>query len=189
VEGRGDISLIADCGNTGAAVRAGAERASNPLIVLFDGNTRIPSDYVERLVATWEDTRADVIEWHGGLMLVTKSALHRYGPISTMALWTLEYFLRVKSAGGRVIHLKGPFVRLKPSPIRRNFRYGLDYADLSVRFDLPPFFRIGTKSGVIQDVCAALGAVFGHARRHNLWAALRQTRLELRGASRRDANE
>src|SRR3989442_5908456 len=145
--GRGYVSLLVDYGNTGASIQARIDRAAHETIVLFDGNTLVPSDYVERLVATWHSTGADLVEWHGGLMLVTKSMLRRYGAFSTMALWTLEYFHRIKKSGGTVVPLKGPFVRLKPSPIRRNVQYGLDYAVLSERYGLAAFFRIGAKMG------------------------------------------
>jgi len=178
--GRGYVSLVVDYGNTGASVQAGIDRATNETIVLFDGNTLVPSDYVERLLATWHATGADLVEWHGGLMLVTKSTLRRYGAFSTMALWTLEYFHRVKKSGGTVVPLKGSFVRLKPSPIRRNVQYGLDYAVLSERYGLTPFFRIGAKSGLIPDTVATLGTILGYARYRRLLAALRRVPAGLR---------
>ena len=178
--GRGYVSLVVDYGNTGASVQAGIDRATNETIVLFDGNTLVPADYVERLVATWRSTGADLVEWHGGLMLVTKSMLRRYGAFSTMALWTLEYFHRIKKSGGTVVPLKGPFIRLKPSPIRRNVLYGLDYAVLSERYGLAPFFRIGTKSGLIPDAVATLGTIFGYVRHRRLLAALGRVPAGLR---------
>ena len=178
--GRGHVSLVVDYGNTGQSIQAGINRATNETIVLFDGNTLVPSDYVERLVATWRATGADLVEWHGGLMLVTKSMLRRYGAFSTMALWTLEYFHRIKKSGGTVVPLKGPFVRLKPSPIRRNVQYGLDYAVLSERYGLASFFRIGAKSGLIPDTVATVGTILGHARHHRLLAALRKVPADLR---------
>lgn len=177
---RGHVSLAVGYGNTGASVRAGIDRATNEIIVLFDGNTLVPSDYVEKLVAAWHATGADLVEWHGGLLLVTKSALRRYGPFSTMALWTLEYSHRVKASGGTVAHLKGPFVRLKPSPFRRNVRYGFDYAVLSERYELAPFFRVGTKSGLLPDTVATIGTILGYARRRRLVAALRRVPEGLR---------
>src|SRR3990172_294592 len=128
--------------NMASAVVAGASVASHPTLVLFDGNTLVPPDYVERLAMTAERTDADLVEWHGGMMLLSKRTFERYGPPSRIHLWTLEYFLRVTSAGGSVVRLNGPHERLKRSPIRRNIRYGLDYADLSARYDLAPFFRI-----------------------------------------------
>ncbi len=178
--GRGYVSLVVDYGNTGASVQAGIDRATNETIVLFDGNTLVPSDYVERLVATWHATGADLVEWHGGLMLVTKSTLRRYGAFSTMALWTLEYFHRVKKSGGTVVPLRGSFVRLKPSPMRRNVQYGLDYAVLSERYGLAPFFRIGAKSGLTPDVVATLGTILGYARYRRLLMALRRVPAALR---------
>jgi len=178
--GRGYVSLVVDYGNTGASVQAGIDRATNEVIVLFDGNTLVPSDYVEQLVATWHATGADLVEWHGGLMLVTKSTLRQYGAFSTMALWTLEYFYRVKKSGGTVVPLKGSFVRLKPSPIRRNVQYGLDYAVLSERYGLAPFFRIGAKSGLIPDTVATLGTILGYAQYRRLLAALRRVPAGLR---------
>jgi len=178
--GRGYVALEVDYGNTGASVQAGIDRATNETIVLFDGNTVVPSNYVERLVATWQSTGADLVEWHGGLMLVTKSTLRRYGAFSTMALWTLEFFHRIKKSGGTLVPLKGPFVRLKPSPIRRNVQYGLDYAVLSERYGLAPFFRIGTKSGLIPDTVATLGTIFGYVRYRRLLAALGRVPAGLR---------
>src|SRR2546428_5184017 len=98
--GRGHVSLVVDYGNTGASVQAGIDRATNETIVLFDGNTLVPSDYVERLVTTWHSTGADLVEWHGGLMLVTKSMLRRYCDFSTMAPRPLEDFHGLKKSGG-----------------------------------------------------------------------------------------
>ena len=42
--------ITVDLGNTGAAVRVGLERARYSTVVLFDGNTRVPPDYVEGLL-------------------------------------------------------------------------------------------------------------------------------------------
>src|SRR2546428_8513115 len=92
--GRGYVSLVVDYGNTGASVQAGIDRATNETIVLFDGNTLVPSNYVERLVATCQSTGADLVEWHGGLMLVTKSTLRRDGHLSTIGRCTPGCFLR-----------------------------------------------------------------------------------------------
>src|SRR3989442_15085738 len=97
--GRGHVSLVVDYGNTGASGQAGIDRATNETIVLFDGNTLVPSDYVERLVATWHSTGADLVEWHGGLMLVTKSMLRRYGRFPTNAARTLDELPRLKQTG------------------------------------------------------------------------------------------
>ncbi len=165
--------LRADVRNTAAAVLEGVRRASHEVLVLFDGNTVVPLDFVAKLLEIRERTRADVVEWHGGMMLLGKTTLRQYGPFSPMNLWTLEYFLRVESMGGRVVRLGGPHTRLKRSPLLRNVRYGLDYAVLSERYGLPPFFRIGTKSGWIPDVVAGIGTALGHASRGRLLSALR----------------
>src|SRR3989442_12947488 len=71
--GRGHVSLVVDYGNTGQSIQAGINRATNETIVLFDGNTLVPSDYVERLVATWRATGADLVEWHAGRVPVTQT--------------------------------------------------------------------------------------------------------------------
>ncbi len=171
--GRSQKMLRVDVGNTAEAVQAGCLQASNERFVLFDGNTLVPRDYTQRLVEAHVRTGADVVSWHGGLMLLTGSTLRRFGPFSNLYLWTLEYYLRVEAAGGRVENLRGPFVRLKPSPLGRNLRYGLEYADLSSRFEISPFFRIGNKSGWIQDAVAEMGALIGHLRRGRLRRSIR----------------
>jgi len=162
---RADKFLRVNLGNTAAAIRAGCREATNENLILFDGNTIVPPDYTHRLVEVQDRSGADIVSWHGGLMLLTASVFERFGPLSDLYLWTLEYYLRVEAAGGRVVNLRGPFVRLKPSPLGRNIRYGLEYADLSARFGIPPFFRIGNKSGWIQDSVAEVGALMGHYRR------------------------
>src|SRR2546422_2841683 len=91
--GRGYVALVVDYGNTGASVQAGIDLATNETIVLFDGNTVVPSNYVERLVATWQSTRADLVEWHGGAMLVTKSKLRRDRALSAIGLRAAAVFL------------------------------------------------------------------------------------------------
>jgi|SRR2546426_5427411 len=164
--------LVVDFGNTGNAVRGGIESATFDTIILFDGNTWVPRDYVERLLRSFANTRADITEWHGGLMLLPKATVDSFGPPSGRALWTLELFLRVKAGGGTVVHLKGEFARLKRSPLHRNFLYGLDYADFSWQYGLAPFFRVGTKSGLVEDIFASAGVVFGHARRKRLIPAI-----------------
>jgi cellulose synthase/poly-beta-1,6-N-acetylglucosamine synthase-like glycosyltransferase len=159
--------------NTASALAAGISEASYEILLLFDGNTLVPIDYAARLLATFETTRADLVEWHGGLMLVPRSTLERYGPFSRMHLWTLEYFLRVQSRGGRVVRLDGPHERLKRSPLGRNIRYGLDYSALVERYGIAPFFRIGTKSGWIPDMFATIGTITGHVKNRRLRRALR----------------
>lgn len=171
--GRANRTVRVDMGNTAAAVRAGLEQSTHDWFVLFDGNTLVPEDYVERLLKSHNESLADVIEWHGGLMFLTRDTLNRYGQFSGLYLWTLEYFLRVVANGGTVLHLNGPFDRLRPSPLRRNLRYGVEYADLSARYRLTPFFRIGTKSGWLPDIVAILGAIVGHRRRGRLGLALK----------------
>jgi len=158
--------------NMAAAILAGVSRASSEILVLFDGNTLVPSDYIARLLEVFEDSHADLVEWHGGMMLLPRSTLERFGTFSLIHLWTLEYFLRVESCGGRVVRLNGPYERLKRSPLKRNIRYGLDYAELGARYDIAPFFRIGTKSGLIPDLFATCGVVLGHLRSHRLRRAL-----------------
>jgi len=177
---RADRAISVRVRNTSAAVRAGIAAASNPLLVLLDGNTVVPEDCVERLVGTLERERADLVEWHGGVMLVPRPTLGTFGPFSDMHLWTLEYFLRVEGMGGKVVRLRGSHRRLRRSPLTRNLRYGLDYADLSIRYGLAPFFRVGTKSGRLPDLVALGGAGLGHLRRRNLGRALRRTVAELR---------
>jgi len=172
--------ITVDLGNTGAAVRVGLDRARYSTVVLFDGNTRVPPDYVEGLLRGYAATNADILEWHGGLMLLPKSTVERFGPPSGKALWTLELFLRIKAQGGKVVHLKGPFVRLRPSPLHRNFRYGIDYADLSWQYALPPFFRVGTKSGLVQDLVATMGALAGHVRTKRFIQAIKRLIVEFR---------
>jgi len=175
-----------DVGNTGEAVRLGIERARFATIVLFDGNTLVPVNYVEELLRAYAATNADILEWHGGLMLLPKSTVERFGPPSTKALWTLELFLRVEARGGKVVRLRGGFARLKPSPLHRNFLYGIDYADLSWRYALSPFFRVGTKSGLVQDLVALGGATLGHVRSGHLANALSGLIRELRKLRRVD---
>ena len=172
--------ITVDLGNTGAAVRVGLERARYSTVVLFDGNTRVPPDYVEGLLKGYAATNADILEWHGGLMLLPNRTIERFGPPTDRALWTLEFFLRVEARGGKVVHLKGPFLRLKPSPLHRNFRYGIDYAELSWQYALPPFFRVGTKSGLVQDIVAIAGTLAGHMRSHRLIDAIAGLIRELR---------
>lgn len=168
--------------NTGAAVQVGASLASHDVLVLFDGNTLVPLDYVARMLEAFRATHPDLIEWHGGMMLIPRSTLDRYGKFSRMDLWTLEYFLRVESGGGRVVHLNGPFHRMKRSPLRRNIRYGLDYSELSERYHLAPFFRIGTKSGFLPDLFATAGALLGHIHRRQLRHALKKLPSAVRGS-------
>ena len=172
--------VVVDLGNTGEAVRVGIERAHFAVVVLFDGNTRVPLNYVEELLRGYAATGPDILEWHGGLMLLPKSTVERFGPPSGKALWTLELFLRIKAQGGKVVHLKGPFVRLRPSPLHRNFRYGIDYADLSWQYALPPFFRVGTKSGLVQDLVATMGALAGHVRTKRFIEAIKRLVVEFR---------
>jgi len=105
-------------------------------------------------------------------MALSKSTLDRFGPFSRRSLWTLEYFLRVQARGGIVVRLNGPHVRLRRSPLRRNLRYGLDYADLACAYDLAPYFRIGTKSGFAPDVVATVGVTLGHVRQGRLLRSL-----------------
>ena len=164
--------VVVDVRNTAAAVLAGVREASHEIMVLFDGNTLVPPDYLARLTQVHEETHADLVEWHGGMMLLPRATLQRFGTPSMMHLWTLEYFLRIKSGGGRVVHLDGLHRRLKRSPLKRNVRYGLDYADLSERYHLAPFFRVGTKSGWIPDTFAIGGSVVGHLRAGRLRRSL-----------------
>ncbi len=159
--------------NTAAAVLAGIRETTHEILVLFDGNTLVPRDYIVRLLEVQERTQADLVEWHGGMMLFPRSTLGRFGPPSLMYLWTLEYFLRIESQGGQVVHLDGPHERLKRSPLRRNIRYGLDYAELSGRYHIAPLFRIGTKSGFVPDLFATGGAVVGHLRLRRFRRAFR----------------
>lgn len=176
---RASQEVVVDFGNTGAAVRAGIERARFGTIVLFDGNTLVPPTYLELLLREFAKTRADITEWHGGMMLLPKSTVEKFGPPSEKALWTLELFLRVKARGGIVVHLNGPFVRLKPSPLRRNFRYGLDYADLCWQYGLSPFFRVGTKSGLVQDMVATAGTLAAHMKSGRLIPAISKSLEDL----------
>src|SRR2546422_5714397 len=101
--GRGYVALEVDYGNTGASVQAGIDRATNETIVLFDGNTLVPSNYVERLVATWESTGADLVEWHGGLTLVTKFTLRGDGDFFAVGVWSLEGFSLLQKYGGALV--------------------------------------------------------------------------------------
>jgi glycosyltransferase involved in cell wall biosynthesis len=172
--GQSQQELVVDYGNTGDAVRAGIRQARFGTIVLFDANTLVPPNYVEELLRVLGSTNADLVEWHGGLMVLTKNTIARFGPPSSKALWTLELFLRVKAGGGKIVHLDGPYLRLKASPLHRNFRYGLDYADLSWQHGLAPFFRIGTKSGWVQDILGTAGVFAGHLRRRRLIPAVRK---------------
>jgi hypothetical protein len=151
------------------------------LLVLFDGNTLVPPDYVERLLGVLVAQGADLVEWHGGMMALRKGTLERFGALSTRYLWTLEYFLRVQQRGGVVVRLDGPHTRLKGSPLSRSFRYGLDYADLSRQYGLPPYFRVGTKSGWVPDLFAIAGTVAGHARNGQLLPSMTRTAGLLRG--------
>lgn len=166
-----NVILVNVC-NMAAAILAGIPQASHEIIVLFDGNTLVPSDYVARLLDVFQRSHADLVEWHGGMMLLPRSTVDRYGAFSLMHLWTLEYFLRVESRGGRVLRLDGPHERLKRSPLGRNIRYGLDYAELSERYHLAPFFRIGTKSGLVPDLFAEFGTALGHLLRHRFLRAM-----------------
>ena len=172
--GRSHQELVVECGNTGEAVGAGIARARFETLILFDGNTEVPPTYVEDLLRVLRATNADLVEWHGGLMALSKDTVAKFGPPSSKSLWTLELFLRVKAAGGKVVHLDGPFLRLRASPLGRNFRYGLDYADLSWQHGLPPFFLPGTKSGWVQDILGTAGVVAGHLRNRRLAAAFRK---------------
>jgi hypothetical protein len=151
---------------------AGIQQAAHQCLVLFDGNTLVPPEFVERLLQIMADHHADVVEWHGGLMALSKSTIDRFGSFSPQYLWTLEYFVRVQARGGTVVRLNGCHVRLKPSPLRRNVRYGLEYADLAAEYDLAPFFRIGTKSGWVPDSVATVGVAIGHARHRRLIRSL-----------------
>ncbi len=173
--GRYSKSIRVNLGSAAGAVRMGIDLAAHEWIVLFDGNTWVPVDFIQKLAQTQATQSADVIEWHGGLMLIPRSTFDKFGPFSDMPLWTLEYFLRVKDQGGRVVKMNGPFTRLRPSPLSANFRYGLDYAELSSRHDLYPFFQVGTKSGWVQDIVATLGVALGHLRRRKLVSAIGQT--------------
>lgn len=172
-EGHGDQWVHVELGSTAGALRAGIERAHYERLVLLDANTWVPTGFLAQLEETYRGTQADLVEWHGGLMLLPKATLERYGRFSDTFLWTLEYFLRVRSQGGKIVHLRGPFTRLKPSPLPKNLRYGLEYAELSSRYGLAPFFRIGTKSGWIQDLVATAGAFLGHVQGRRLRIALR----------------
>lgn len=174
VERRGLRGLPVGYGNTACANLAGIREALHEDVVLFDGNTWIPRDFVERIHTVKRERGADLVEWHGGMMALSKSTLIRFGPFSERHLWTLEYILRVQAAGGVVVRLDGPHVRLRPSPLDRNLRYGLDYADLAAEYGLAPFFRIGTKSGLTQDVMATMGVTVGHLRRRRLLQSLRE---------------
>lgn len=174
-EGRASNSIRVNLGSAAGAVRRGIDLAAHDLIVLFDGNTWVPGDFIERLAQTHANTSADVIEWHGGLMLVPRSTLDKFGPFSDISLWTLEYYLRVEAKGGRVVKMNGPFSRLRPSSLSANLRYGLDYAELSYQHSLYPFFRVGTKSGWVQDVVGTMGVALGHLRRRRLASAIGKT--------------
>jgi len=173
-QGRSQQELVVEYGNTGDAVGAGIRQARFETIILFDGNTLVPPNYVEELLRVLVTTRADLVEWHGGLMALSKNTIARFGPPSSKSLWTLELFLRVKAGGGKVVHLDGPLLRLRASPLHRNFRYGLDYADLSWQHGLSPFFLIGTKSGWVQDILGTAGVLAGHLRRRRLIPAIRK---------------
>jgi len=161
-----------DLHNMALAVEAGVAVAVEETVIVFDGNTLVPNNYVELLSETQQRTRADVVEWHGGMMLFPRATLDRFGRLSPMYLWTLDFFLRVRELGGTVVRLNGPHVRLRRSPLKRNVHYGLDYAALSERHHLAPFFRIGTKSGIIPDLVATVGTFVGHARRRQLGRAV-----------------
>src|SRR6266566_5375357 len=89
-----------DAGSMSRAVRAGIGAARNDCFVVFDANTLVPSNYVSGLVTTLQTRSADVVEWHGGMLALTRSTLERFGPFSDLHLWTLEYFVRVKRLGG-----------------------------------------------------------------------------------------
>ena len=175
------VTQLVDYGNTASSVMAGVRRSRHDLLVLFDGNTLVPARYVGELLRVLGDRTADVVEWHGGMMALRKTALERFGGFSTRYLWTLEYFLRVRELGGTVVRLKGDHVRLKPSPLARSLRYGLDYADLAERYGLPPYFRVGTKSGWAPDLAALAGAVVGHARHGRLLASMASLSAYYRG--------
>lgn len=163
-----------DFGNTASALAAGVDRATHPLLVFFDGNTRVPPEYVATLLRTLDEREADLVEWHGGMMALPRATLVRFGAFSTRYLWTLEYFLRVEALSGRVVRLDGPYERLKPAPLARSLRYGLEYAELSEMYGKAPFFRVGTKSGWAPDTMAFMGVLLGHARRRRLVASLRR---------------
>jgi len=180
-EERGCRTIEVGYGNTAAAIQAGVRNASHPSLVLFDGNTVVPPDFVERLLDVLISRNADLVEWHGGMMAVRKGTFVRFGDFSTRYLWTLEYFLRLQARGGVVVRLDGPHTRLKGSPLSRSFRYGMDYADLSRLYGLPPYFRIGTKSGWFPDFAALAGAVAGHARNGQLLASVARATDLLRG--------
>ena len=182
-KGRAGPVVRVDRGNTASAVMAGVAHARNEVIVLFDGNTLVPPEYVGRILAELTSRGADVVEWHGGLMALTKGTLRRFGSFSTRYLWTLEYFLRVDALGGTLVRLDGPHVRLKRSPLSRNLRYGSDYAELSERYGLAPYFRVGTKSGWIADFAALAGTVLGHVRRGRFLHSLPRAISYVRAAS------
>ena len=179
-QGRAGRSVSVDLGNTAETVTAGIRAADGTHLVLFDGNTLVPREYVETVLQVLARTSADLVEWHGGMMGFPRSTLDRFGPFSARYLWTLEYFLRIQARGGTVVRLDGPHTRLTPSPLARNLRYGLDYADLAVVYPIPPYFRIGTKSGWVPDSVALLGAVLGHARHHRLARSVAQAGRYLR---------
>ncbi len=170
--------------NIAIAVMSGVAAASKETLVLFDGNSLVPASYVEVLEETLFRTQADLVEWHGGMMIFPRTTLERFGDFSPLHLWTLEFFLRMRERGGRLVQLDGPHVRLKPSPLRRNLRYGLDYAMLSERYKLAPFFRIGTKSGLLPDLFATFGAGVGHLLRGRLGRAVLDLPVAIRAASR-----
>lgn len=182
-------TLRVDCGNMARSLMAGVERSRHETLVLFDGNTLVPPVYVEEVLRAMRTRAADVVEWHGGMMALRKTALARFGGFSSRYLWTLEYFLRVRELGGTVVRLDGPHVRLKPSPIARNVRYGMDYAELAERYALAPYFRVGTKSGWVPDLAALAGAVVAYARKGQFTASLLRTTAYLRGATSRRRNQ
>jgi glycosyltransferase involved in cell wall biosynthesis len=170
-----------DFKNMAAACLAGIDASRWENVALFDGNTRIPSDCLATMTRVWTSIDPAVVEWHGGIMLLSKATLRRFGPFSRRHLWTLEYFLRVRASGGVVVHLDGAIERMKPSPLSRNVRYGLDYADLCVDYGLPGFFHIGSKSGWVPDIFAFMGTVAGHVRNRRLWTSIQRLPTHLQG--------
>src|SRR5207247_10278101 len=68
--------------NVAIAVMSGAAAASKDTLVLFDGNSLVPADYVEVLEETLSRTQADLVEWHGGMMILRRTTLERFGGFS-----------------------------------------------------------------------------------------------------------